>query len=542
MGKFKLLLIQPKTFDTSYVKVRIMEYTRFHSYYPPLGLATIAALTPPDFDVKVLDEQIEEIDFNYSCHIVGITGYSRHVDRMIEISEEFRKRGCLVVAGGVGCNVHSDKCENHFDVLFYGECEKVWPEFLYDWKNGNHKKSYNGGFDINLSESPAPRWDLIDISKYHALTIQTSRGCPYDCEYCDVVAIFGRKLRYKPHVQVMEELKGIIALGKEEVFFVDDNFVVNVKKTKQLLHDIINLNISRKKTVRFLTQVTIDIALDEGLLDLMRDAGFKSLFIGIETPNKSSLIESNKSHNLKMDLGEAVKRIQRRGIYVLSGGIVGFDSDDTDIYMLYRKFLEENGLIAAYVGLLIARRGTKLWYRLQKEGRLISDESQDTFGTVNFYPKKMSREYLEFSHIDFLVRHVYTYKSFLIRLKVFIDELEVNQMMKTKEKLTFAKAKAGFLIISYFFLMNDIIARIFILKVLRIAMRKPKSIALVLELVFWFQSRKEQVESSQAYKVYRQKIENHMVPSPIPDEMLKDQPKICIEAGPDNSQGISISN
>ena len=508
--KKKILLIQPEAKEAALNFHGILKVTGRRALRAPLSLATIAGLTPGNYEVRILDESVREIDFDIKCDVVGLTGFSCHVNRMIEIAKEFRKKGRIVVAGGVGCNVHCELCRPYFDVIFFGECEYVWPQFLCDYENGHYQDSYHGGKDIDLSDSPIPRWDLLKIEKYTILSIQTSRGCPYDCEFCDIVAIFGRRIRVKSIEQVMLEVKQIGDFGRREIFFSDDNFVMNKKHTKSLLEELIKFNKNLKHPIKYSTQVTIDIAVDEELLDMMRDANFSAVFIGIETPNKESLIETNKAHNLKMDLIEAVNRIQSRGIFIMSGGMIGFDHDDKNIFNLFDNFLTKAGLPIPVAGLMVARKGTKLWNRLEQEGRLLKNVSQDDFGRVNYHPKLMSKEQLEYGFMQFQVTCELNYQKFIKRFQNFIDQVNIKNINQQRLiQTTIYKIVPGIRIILYFLFNKDYKNRQLFIEMVKIAKRKNKLfIPWAFEMIVFFISRKEFVESSDAYNAYLANLES----------------------------------
>jgi radical SAM superfamily enzyme YgiQ (UPF0313 family) len=424
-----IVLIQPKEPETYLSHKSFSIFTKKPVLHPPLGLATIAALTPLHYKVKIIDERIEEIDFSIPCDIVGITGYRFYEERIIEISNEFKKRGVLTVGGGIYCTTNFRDALKHFDVVISGEAEHTWPQFLNDWERGSYRSCYIEKELIDIKYSPIPRWDLIQWDKYTVATIQTSRGCPHDCEFCDVVHLFGRELRVKTHYQIFQELKNISSYGVPYIFFVDDNFFANKQYAKELLKSIIRFNRLQNRPIMFTAQTTLDLAGNEELLDLVKDANFIQLFIGIESPRKASLISCNKHHNLNIDMFEAIKKIQSRGIIIIAGMIVGFDTDDITIFEEQRRFLKKSGLILPNIKLLVASPFTKLWHRLAKAGRLLPHIAEDPFSTVNFIPLLMSKEKLESEHLK-LLRTVYSIEHFKESFLSFIKQIDTRQIRR----------------------------------------------------------------------------------------------------------------
>ena len=281
-----------------------------------------------------------------------------------------------------------------------------------------------------MASSPVPRWDLIQLDHYTNGMVQTSRGCPYDCEFCDVVSLFGHKPRYKGEAQVIAELKTLATSEIPAVFFADDNFIGSRAYAKNLLKQVIQFNRSLRKPFRFLTQLTLNVAQDEELLDLLQAANFFAVFIGIETPKPESLLAANKTHNLKMDMLDAVRRIHARGIMIFAGMIVGFDTDDHAIFELQRQFLQEAGIMFPMLGLLIALKGTKLWDRLQREGRLFpASEHGDPFLTTNFIPLRMSKQELETNYVH-LLHTLYSEEHFRTCFANFIKQVDRKKISR----------------------------------------------------------------------------------------------------------------
>jgi len=474
----KILLIQPKSAETFWKLTGVVKHLQ-KSLIPPLSLATIAALTPPSYSVSIMDEELDPIDFDTPCDLVGITGFTNHSGRMFEIAEQFRRRGILTVAGGSFVTAHSRECAGAFDVLICGESEKIWPQFLADWETGSHQSYYMENEKPDLAHSPAPRWDLLDLNRYVLSSVQTSRGCPFDCEFCDVVALFGHRMRYKPIEHIIAEIRVLERTSINSIFFADDNFIGDKRYARNLLKRIIEFNQTLEKPLRFVTQLTLNISQDEELLDLLKQANFFAVFIGIETPKRESLVETNKRSNLFMDMREAIRQIQSRGIYIISGLMVGFDSDDLDTFALQKEFLIQTGLCAPMPATLKAPKGTKLWDRMEKENRLI-EKSNETFADyeVNFFPKNMTPLELEENYLS-LFQEVYGFKHFLMGLNTIIQNLDPEQIahpsplsMKNRARSRRQQLLELQLVIYYFVISGGAPRRAFFFSALRLSIKR----------------------------------------------------------------------
>ncbi|PIE35376.1 hypothetical protein CSA56_04435 [candidate division KSB3 bacterium] len=386
---------------------------------PPLGLATIAALTPPDIDVEICDENIEDIDYANNCDIVGLTAYLMQGPRAFHIAEEFRKRGKVVVLGGPITGLNLADCRGKVDVIFVGEAEYTWKQFLEEYRQGKYQTEYVQTEKIDMHDSPVPRMDLLKLNKYVHAAIQTTRGCPFGCEFCDIVVLFGRKVRYKKVSQVIAEMQEAVKQSVDSIFFTDDNFIGNRKYVKELLNAIIEFNAQMKKPVAYMTQVSINLAKDDELLDLMHRANITTVFIGIETPRKASLKEVNKGQNVKTDLLQSVAKIQSYNISVSAGMIVGFDHDDLNIFQEQLDFIMDANIPWAMTGILQAVPETPLYKRLQAENRLdLSAEYFEVDNTaldVNLVPKNMTKDELVKGY-TWLVRQLYSYENYAKRV------------------------------------------------------------------------------------------------------------------------------
>lgn len=407
----KICLVAPRNPETFWTFDRILSILRKRSVFPNLALPTVAALTPEEHHVTILDENVEPIDFDIDADVIGLTGYIVHRPRMEEIGSEFRRRGKVVVVGGPYASLCPEEVAAWADVVFVGEAELTWQSFLRDWAHGEWQPVYRAESLADIERSPCPRYEALKIDRYRTATAQFSRGCPYDCEFCDVTLLYGRRPRTKAADQFVAEIDRLRRLGVRNVFITDDNFIGHRKQAKELLRELIAWQQQHGQPMEFLTQASLNVADDAELLDLLRRANITSLFVGIESPRAASLEEAHKSQNLRRDMIAAVKRIQSAGIDVMAGMIVGFDSDDPSIFEEHLRFAEEAGIPISMTGLLNAIPGTALHRRLGSTGRLIAGDLGDQFRFSNVIPAGMSSREL-YSGYRRLLRRLYSYRSF----------------------------------------------------------------------------------------------------------------------------------
>ena len=432
----RILLISPK-FDTEFSRAYELSRLKIQENAPrslivPLNLATIAALTPDGHDVDIWDESVRgeidnHTDLGREYDLIGVTGYIAHIPRALELAGLFRQRGIPTAIGGPGVSGAPHLFRNAFDVLFLGEAEYTWPQFIRDWEKGLQRGEYRQVERPDLSDCPTPKWDSIadDIPLYRLGGVQTTRGCPYDCEFCDVIHLFGRRPRHRPIASVIEEVVNLQKLGAERIFLCDDNFISNRKYARELLRELIPVNNSFDPPLSYSTQLTIDLAQDEELIELMADCNFTQGLIGIETTRPASLQEAHKVQNLRRDLVEDCKKIQSCGIAVRAALIVGFDADDTNVFDEQMRFLEDSNIASANVNTLKAYPGTPLWVRLQRENRVldVGDMYHDAPKVVcNIIPKQMTRvELLE--GYRRLLQQTRSWESFQRRIKAFVSSV-----------------------------------------------------------------------------------------------------------------------
>ena len=417
-----IYLVQPKFPPTIWGMEYLLRMTPYQAVFPPLGLLTLAALAPKEFKVTICDENTgERVDYDTPAQIVGITGYLLQKTSVLAHADEFRRRGKTVVIGGPMANLLPEVCRDHCDVLFEGEAEYTWPRFLREFAAGRWADSYVETEKIHLPDSPPPRLDLVRRRYAHGI-VQCTRGCPFSCEFCDIIVVFGRKMRFKPIEQVIGEVEAWARKGVHTVFFADDNFVGHRAYAKELLVALARWNARQGRPLAFYTQASIDMVRDEELLRLLRDANFSEVFIGIETPRKASLAETHKTQNEKVDLVDAVHTVQSHNLFVMAGMIAGFDNDDAAIFDEQYEFCQKAQIPVIMNNTLNATPRTPLAKRLEAEGRLFSNDwTKDDFshqvkaGETNFRPLNMTMEELTQGQKK-LIRRLYEPEAFRERL------------------------------------------------------------------------------------------------------------------------------
>jgi radical SAM superfamily enzyme YgiQ (UPF0313 family) len=350
----------------------------FH-FAAPLPAVTLAALTPSGFEVQVWDEHVDgPVDLAPTLPAFDIVGvslmFSYLADRGRELAAFFRKRGATVALGGPAVSAAPHRFRGVADVVFLNEAERTWPRFVVDWSRGEHKPEYVQVDKPPLDESPMPRWDLVDdrLSKYFYGTVQTTRGCPFDCEFCDVIYLFGRAQRHKPVDRVVAEVSELQRRGARRVFFTDDEFIGDPRYAKTLLRALIPVNNAFPEPLRYHTQLTMNLSKDVELLELVTDANFYSLLIGIESFDAEALRETHKMQNIRKDLVEDVRTILSYGLGATGSFIVGFDHDGPDVFERLLDGIRRSCLPAIGLSMLEVFPGTKLWARLRQEDRVVA--------------------------------------------------------------------------------------------------------------------------------------------------------------------------
>ena len=418
------LLIYPEFPDTFWSFKHALKFVWRKASLPPLGLLTVASMLPRSWHLRLVDlnvRTLSEKDLRWA-DLVFVSAMIVQRPSVELVLARCRAAGKKVVAGGpLFTSAHAEfPTVDHF-VLNEGEI--TVPEFLADWGRGCARRVYATALFADVSGSPAPQWGLLNVRRYGSMAVQYSRGCPFDCEFCDVTAKFGHRPRVKSAQQVVRELDGLHERGwRGAVFFVDDNLIGNKRALKEdLLPALISCRRAHRWRFNFYTEASINLADDEELMRMMSDAGFDSVFVGIETPSAEALKECNKRQNQGRDLVADVKRIQRAGLQVQGGFIVGFDSDGPSIFQRQVDFIQKSGIVTAMVGLLNALPGTKLHARLQREGRLVGRTSGDNAdGTMNFVPTMPADQLIE--GYRSILRRIYAPRPYYQRVRTFLRE------------------------------------------------------------------------------------------------------------------------
>jgi radical SAM superfamily enzyme YgiQ (UPF0313 family) len=426
------LLLYPKFPDTFWGFKHALKFIRKRASLPPLGLLTVAAMLPPDWARRLVDlnvRKLREKDLAWA-DVIFVSAMIAQRDSTRELIARCRAAGKTIVAGGPLFTLEPERFPE-VDHLVLNEAEETLPGFLRDFASGRARHVYASSALPDLQQTPAPMWELADLGRYASMSLQFSRGCPFDCEFCNVTAMFGHRPRLKTTAQVIAELDSLLEFGwRGSVFFVDDNFIGNKRFLREdLLPALIEWQKGRRR-VTFYTEASINLADDEELMRLMVEAGFNQVFVGIETPEEAGLAECNKRQNRGRDLVADVKRIQRAGIEVQGGFIVGFDTDTPAIFKRQLDFIQSSGIVTAMVGMLQAVPGTKLYQRLKRQDRLTSQTTGNNVdGTTNFVPR-MPRATLCAGYQG-LMKSLYAPGPYYRRIRTFLREYQPPRMRGT---------------------------------------------------------------------------------------------------------------
>ena len=425
----KALLIYPEFPDTFWSFKHALKFIHKKAAFPPLGLLTLGAMLPKEWSTRLIDTNVKAVaekDLAWA-DAAFISGMSVQRDSAHQIIARCKEGGLKVVAGGPLFTSEYEEFDQ-VDHFVLNEAELTLPLFLADLERGSAKPVYKTSEFSNISATPAPLWELADMKRYASMNIQFSRGCPFDCDFCNVTVLFGHRPRIKSSGQVIAELDALYGLGwRGQVFFVDDNFIGNKRYLKTQLLPALAEWRNDKKGIRFNTEASVNLADDRQLMEMMVQAGFDTVFIGIETPDEESLAECNKRQNKNRNLIDSVKRIQRAGLQVQGGFIVGFDNDTQSIFQRQIDFIQKSGIVTAMVGLLQAPVGTRLYERLKQEGRLLGHTSGDNVdGTTNIITL-MDLDTLSEGYRN-IMQHIYSRKHYYRRVKTFLREYKAPKI------------------------------------------------------------------------------------------------------------------
>ncbi len=438
----KILLIYPKYPDTFWSFKHALKFVSKKASFPPLGLLTVAAMLPREWEKRLIDMNVRPLSDEALqwADYVFISAMAVQRESVREVINRCKRMGVKTVAGGP---LFTAECEEFEDIdhLVLNEAEKTLLPFLEDLQKGSARHIYTTREWPDLRETPPPLWGLLKMKDYAAMNIQYSRGCPFNCEFCDIIVLNGRIPRTKDKGQIAAELTSLYDHGwRGEVFFVDDNFIGNKKRLKtNILPAIIDWTKERNYPFSFYTEASIDLSDDEDLMRLMGEAGFNMVFVGIETPYEESLAECSKFQNRNRDLVACVKKIQKHGLQVTGGFIVGFDHDPPSIFERQINFIQKSGIVTAMVGLLNAPRGTRLYKRLRKENRLLHEVSGDnTDCSINFVPKMDYKTLID--GYKKITKTIYSPRHYYRRINTFLREYRPSN--KQPSSFSFAYLKA----------------------------------------------------------------------------------------------------
>ncbi len=504
----KLYLINPLFPKTIWSFEGLHPFTGTRFSTTPLGLATVAALTPSDWEVEIADENVEAIDFETDADLIAITAFNVQHRRALSIAAEFKKRGKPVVFGGPYCSLFPEAFEGKGDHRIVGEAEEIWPEFLRDFEQGQAREIYHAGSErINVQKSPIPRYDLIRGTLYNMFNIQTTRGCPFECEFCDIIIMDGRVPRTKTVEQVLSEVDHCVKQGAHYILFGDANFIGNIPFARKLLQALADYSEKHDYPVEFTTELTINVAHQPDLLQLMQAANFYTVFIGIESPRRESLIETKKLQNTRKDMLQDIEKIHSYHISVCAGMIVGFDSDDHLIFKEQFDFLKELGIPLTTCGTLTALPNTPLLKRLEAEGRLLNLEWTTMTGhgaaDCNFTPKQMTLEELREGY-NWLIRSLYRHDSYADRLVTCLNRFRNRNKEHLRAKLDGTFFGLLLKVLKYYLLTRDLERlKFFVETFWRILIGGPFSYGKWLEFFRW-------IATYRAFRKYV--VETHGIP------------------------------
>ncbi|MBK7393468.1 MAG: B12-binding domain-containing radical SAM protein [Chloracidobacterium sp.] len=425
----KVLLVYPVFPETYWSFKHALAFEGKKAAFPPLGLLTVSAMLPATWERRLVDMNVDTLndsDIEWA-DMVFVSAMIVQSASLEEVVRRARAMGKRIVVGGPYVSTSSESLPDA-DHIFIGEAEETLPLFVADLELGVAKKVYKAAERPSLHATPVPDFSLIDMHQYSAMNVQFSRGCPFQCEFCDIIEIYGRVPRTKTNEQMLAELNALNAGGwRGLVFIVDDNFIGNKKNLRLFLPDLIEWSRANEYPFSFITEASVNLAEDDVLLQMMQDAGFRRVFLGIETPVEESLKEAQKGQNTRRSLIDSIHKIQSYGMEVMAGFIVGFDSDPENIFDLQMDFIRESAIPLAMVGLLSALPDTQLWRRLEKEGRLEGYHSgNNTDCSLNFIPV-MNRDRL-IAGFQSVLKNIYSPKEYYLRALDCLSRFHQNRI------------------------------------------------------------------------------------------------------------------
>lgn len=504
----KLCLINPLFKPTIWSFEGLQPFTGTRFSTTPLGLATVAALTPPHWEIEIWDENVEKLPFDTDADLIGITAFNVQFERAVEIADEFRKRGKPVVFGGPYCSLFPEAFEGKCDYRVSGEAEKIWPEFLRDFEAGNAREFYLAEEKkVDLTISPLPRYDLIKGDLYNMFSLQTSRGCPFSCEFCDIIIMDGRVPRTKSIEQILAEVDHCVQQGAHYIVFGDANFIGNIPFAKKILQALTEYQKAKGYPLEFSCELTINVAHHTDLLELLQAANFYTVFVGIESPRRESLVETKKLQNTRKDMLGDIARIHSYHISVCAGMIVGFDSDDRVIFQEQFEYLSDLGIPFTTCGTLMALPNTPLLKRLKSEGRLLERSWSEMAGhgssDCNFIPKQMTFDELAKGY-NWLIRCLYRYDAYADRLVKCLNRYR-NRIKEHKRAAMDGKFTGllGKVIVYYMVTLDFERMWFFVSSFFRVAAGGPFSVGKWLEYFRW-------IATHRAFRKFV--MENHGLP------------------------------
>jgi len=418
-----ILLVSPRTPDTFWSFKHALRFVSKRAALPPLGLLTVAGMLPRQWCCKLVDLNVSRLrsrDIRWADYVL-VSAMLVHKQSVLDIAARCRAAGKPVIAGGP-LFIADEQEFSDIDHYVIGEAEELMPDLVADMRADTVKPQYQATRFPDITRTPEPRWDLIRMRHYATMPVQYTRGCPFNCEFCDIIALNGRKPRLKTTPQMLHELDGLRLRGwKGSTFLVDDNFIGNKHRVKELLRAVIGWRRDTKAKMTFLTEASVNMADDPELMQLMIVAGFKKVFLGIETPDTAALEACQKYQNTRHDLLDSVHAIQQAGMEVMGGFIVGFDNDTPDIFERQFELIQKAGVVTAMVGLLQAVPRSRLYQRLAQEGRLLGESLGDnTKAAFNFEPK-LDREFLV-SNYRKLMERLYEPSAYYQRIRAFLKQ------------------------------------------------------------------------------------------------------------------------